>query len=131
MVLKKKKQLDKLGIEPNTSRMLSKRDNQLHHLPDHPNVHTNSRNSYIRFGLPSLKTLCVHVLGSLPQLLAAACIGYQIRAERPIPLHQKKSRLVRCHCLHPNLYLLHYMYLFVIHYPCSPIVLLPTSHLLK
>ena len=41
MVLKKKKQLDKLGIEPNTSRMLSERDNQLHHLPDHPNVHTN------------------------------------------------------------------------------------------
>ena len=26
--------MDALGIEPNTSRMLSERDNQLHHAPD-------------------------------------------------------------------------------------------------
>ena len=27
------KRMDTLGIEPNTSRMLSERDNQLHHVP--------------------------------------------------------------------------------------------------
>ena len=30
--------MDTLGIEPNTSRMLSERDNQLHHVPDRSEV---------------------------------------------------------------------------------------------
>ena len=30
--------MDTLGIEPNTSRMLSERDNQLHHVPVEPGV---------------------------------------------------------------------------------------------
>ena len=33
IILNKDKTMDTLGIEPNTSRMLSERDNQLHHVP--------------------------------------------------------------------------------------------------
>ena len=42
-----KKFMDTLGIEPNTSRMLSERDNQLHHVPLNMKViyeYINTRN---------------------------------------------------------------------------------------
>ena len=39
--------MDTLGIEPNTSRMLSERDNQLHHVPVHKLYILKSRSSGI------------------------------------------------------------------------------------